>query len=162
MRPSASAGPWGGRWAFLTLVLLALVAGACAASGPQVDEVPGALASPPPGQGRIYFYRTEVPLFVALEPMILVNSRPVGRSVFGEAFYRDAYPGRYRAHLDDNPEGVIEFQLGAGEVRYVKTVLEIEISSDRLTLELVEAATARDEVADMTLVDPARKTPEKE
>ena len=120
---------------------------------------PGVLAPPLPGQGRIYFYRTEVPLFVALEPMIVVNSRPVGRSVFGEAFYRDAYPGRYRVHLDDNPEGVIEFRLAAGEVRYVKTVLEIEISSDRLTVELVEAETALDEVAGMTLVDPARKTP---
>ena len=162
MRQSTIAGPWVGRWVRLILLLAGFALSACTSSGPQVDEVPAALAPPPPGKGRIYFYRTEVPLFVALEPMIVVNSRPVGRSVFGEAFYRDANPGRYRVHLDDNPGSVIEFRLGAGEVRYVKAVLEIEISSDRLTIELVETEAAREEVADMTLADPARKAPEAE
>ena len=148
-------GAWRG---FLMTVLVALVLAGCASGGRTVSEVPEALADPPPGKARLYFYRTELPLFLALQPQIIVNSRAVGSSVYGEAFYRDAFPGGYHVYLADDPDDSLTFKIRAGETIFIKTDIYYGISSDRLTIKLVEPETARAEIAGKTLVDPANKT----
>lgn len=142
----------------LMVVLAALLLAGCASSGPMVSEVPGARAEPPPGKARLYFYRTELPLFTALQPQIIVNSRAVGSSIYGEAFYRDAFPGGYHVYLADDPDDSLTFKVRAGETAYVKTDIFYGIGSNRLTLKLVEPKTGREEIAGKTLVDPANKT----
>lgn len=139
-------------------VFVAVVLAGCASGERKVSDVPAALADPPPGKARLYFYRTELPLFVALQPQIIVNSRAVGSSTYGEAFYRDAFPGGYHVYLADDPDDSLTFKIRAGETFYIKTDIYYGISSDRLTLKLVEPETAREEIAGKTLVDPANKT----
>ena len=148
-------GAWRG---YLMAVLAALVLAGCASGERKVSDVPDALAGPPPGKARLYFYRTELPLFLALQPQIIVNSRAVGSSIYGEAFYRDAFPGGYHVYLADDPDDSLTFRVRAGESFYIKTDIYYGISSDRLTIKLVEPEVGRAEVADKTFVDPANKT----
>ncbi len=145
-----------GGWAAALSVVLVLAG--CATGGPKVSEVPDALSDPPPGKARLYFYRTELPLFIALQPQIIVNSRAVGSSIYGEAFYRDAFPGGYHVYLADDPHDSLTFKLRAGETSYSRTDIYYGISSDRLTIKLVEPEVGREEIVGKTLVDPANKT----
>ena len=117
-------------------------------SDTSVSEPPFALPSPPPpGQGRIYFYRSDLPLMAALAPEIVVNGRRIGQARYEAVFYRDARPGRYEVFLASEPDEPLYFTLSAGELRFVKAVVQIGLTGTRLAAELVEEVQARREIA---------------
>lgn len=110
---------------------------------------PAPIASPspaPPGQGRIYFYRSDLPVMLALAPEVIVNGRRVGEAAYESVFYRDAQPGRYEVFLASDPDEPIYFSLAAGDLRFVKTVVEIGLAGTSLSAELIEEAKARREI----------------
>ncbi len=82
---------------------------------------------------RIYFYRTENPFLIALEPEIVVNGKAIGRAVHGQAFYRDAKPGRYEVFLAGDRENTLRFKAAPGERIYVKTEVDFNIIGSHLT-----------------------------
>ena len=134
---------------------LALTVAACAGRG----VPPGTLAleqvpEPAAGSGRIYFYRTDVPLLVAVEPDIIVNGRKVGAAAFERVFYRDAKPGRYEVFLTSDEDSPVYFDLAAGETRYVKAVIDLSVTGTRLRPELVEEAEARAAIAKQKVTAP--------
>ena len=100
---------------------------------------------PPPGLARIFFYRTENPFLVALEPEVVVNGRSVGRSVHGRAFYRDAKPGRYEIFLAGDRDNVLRFKAAPGERIYVKTEIDFNLVGSHLTVVRVVETTGRPE-----------------
>ena len=134
--------------------LLLLVLGGCAQNGSEPSPLAESATSPtidlpsppPPGQGRIYFYRSDLPLMVALAPEVIVNGRQIGEAAYEAVFYRDALPGRYEVFLASSPEEPIYFSLAAGDLRFVKTVVDIGLTGTSLTAELVEEAKARREI----------------
>jgi hypothetical protein len=65
---------------------------------------------------RIFFYRTENPFLIALEPEIVVNGKAVGRAIHGDAFYRDAKPGRYEIFLAGDHFNIVGSHLTAVRV----------------------------------------------
>ena len=146
-------------WA--VLLGLALLLAACARSEPPHATL--ALEQVPPpvvGSGRIYFYRTDVPLLVAVEPGIIVNGRKVGEAAFERVFYRDAKPGRYEVFLTSDEDSPVYFTLAPGETRYVKAVIDVGVTGTRLRPELVEEAEARAAIAKQKVTAPAESSAE--
>ena len=144
------------RLAWAALLGLCLALAACARGVPPqgtlaLEQVP----APAAGSGRIYFYRTDVPLLVAVEPDVIVNGRKVGTSVFERVFYRDAKPGRYEVFLTSDEDSPVYFTLAAGETRYVKAVIDLGVTGTRLRPELVEEAEARSAIAKQKVTAPA-------
>ena len=149
------------RLAWAALLGLALSLGACARSDPPgatlaLEQVP----APAAGSGRIYFYRTDVPLLVAVEPDIIVNGRKVGAAAFERVFYRDAKPGRYEVFLTSDEDSPVYFTLAAGETRYVKAVIDLGVTGTRLRPELVEEAEARAAIAKQKVTAPPERSAE--
>lgn len=106
------------------------------------------LVRPAGEHGRIYFYRSQVPLMVALSPEVVVNGREVGKADYDAVFYRDALPGRYEVFLTSDPDNPIYFTLAAGELRFVKAVMKLGWSGTVLGVELVDEPVGRGEIAE--------------
>jgi hypothetical protein len=101
--------------------VLAIVAAACTQPrGPNIESDAAALAPPPQGLARIYFYRSGTPLMAMVEPAVIVNGRKVGELAPGEVFYRNARPGQYKVWLDTDAEAPVAFRLEAGARRFVR------------------------------------------
>lgn len=116
------------------------------------------LAAPPPDlrahQARLYFYRPNDSLFPAIRPDVIINGRKVGRSVVGEAFYRDAQPGRYEIFLTSDDEERVTVTLAPGETRYIRTTIVLSWLGPHLSPASVEADQGERELKGLTLVEP--------
>ena len=119
---------------------------------------PPVTAVPPPSlvadQARLYFYRPKGSLFPAIRPGVIINNRKVGVSVVGEAFYRDAQPGRYEIFLTSDDMDRLTVTLAPGEVRYVRTSISMSWLGPQLSPTPVEADQGERELRDLVLVEP--------
>lgn len=81
-------------------------------------------AGPPPGDARIWIYRTYDPYVAQETPYVLINGRIAGISWLGSAFYRDVPPGTYTITVSPSRgRDVNQFAtvaLVAGQTVYVK------------------------------------------
>jgi hypothetical protein len=102
---------------------LVMLAGCAVSSPEELAEKNRLLTSyPPPGQARIWIFRTYQPEITRQEPFVRVNGRIVGVALLGRAYYRDVPPGPYEVTVDS--EGVAPYQfahfaLAPGETAYV-------------------------------------------
>jgi hypothetical protein len=139
----------------LAPVLAAGWLAACSAALEAPDQ-PG--AAPPPdlraGQARLYFYRPSESLFPAIQPEVIINGRKVGVSVVGEAFYRDARPGRYEIFLTSDDDDRLTVTLAPGEVHYVRTSIALSWLGPHLSPASVEAERGALESQGLNLVEP--------
>ncbi|MEM7171505.1 MAG: DUF2846 domain-containing protein [Pseudomonadota bacterium] len=135
-------------------LLAILTVGACSV-GPPITESYGSLPEPEDGKGRIYFYRTNVPLLMALEPAIIVNQKLVGHARHATVFFQDTLPGRYEVFLESDRGNVLSFTIGAGQLRFVRTYVDFTITGTELTLELVEEDKGRLDAESLTMQEPA-------
>lgn len=138
-------------------VLLAI--GACArGDAPPVESDPRALAEPPAGLGRIYFYREASPLLAAVRPEVVVNGRQVGVLRPGEVFYRDARPGRYEVLINTAAEAPVTFRIRAGGRRFVQVAPTWQFLGWRLEPALTARTEAEADMRGLRLTDgfPAR------
>ncbi len=119
-----------------------------------LKPVPKPLLPPAAGHGRLYFYRPDNSLFPAIRPAVIVNGQKVGDSVAGEAFYRDAFPGRYEIFLTGDDNEPVTVLLDEGQTRYVRTSIAITWLGPRLSAQLVEGEQGQEELSDLMLVDP--------
>ena len=131
---------------FLIAMTLATVLSACAAVPAPEAETDRFAA--PEGKGRLVFYRTGVPFLIALEPQFVVNSRAVGRAVHDQVLVRDAFPGRYQVFMASDPKTVISFTLQEGEVKFIKAVIDFNLTGSRISISEVEESAAREEIGD--------------
>jgi hypothetical protein len=122
----------------------------------EVPEQPG--AAPPldlrAGQARLYFYRPSESLFPAVRPEVIINGRKVGVSVVGEAFYRNAQPGRYEIFLTSDDDDRLTVTLAPGEVHYVRTSIALSWLGPHLSPTSVEAEQGALELQGLVLVEP--------
>lgn len=129
---------------------------ACSAAF-EVDDHP--VAAPPPpdlraDQARLYFYRPNDSLFPAIRPEVIINGRKVGVSVVGEAFYRDAQPGRYEIFLTSDDDDQLTVTLAPGEVHYVRTSIILSWLGPHLSPTSVDPEQGEREVQNLPLVEP--------
>ena len=115
-------------------------------------------AAPPPDlradQARLYFYRPNDSLFPAIRPEVIINGRKIGVSVVGEAFYRDAAPGRYRIFLTSDDDDQLTVYLAPGEVHYVKTSIAMGWLGPHLSPTSVVPERGERELESLILVEP--------
>jgi len=139
------------------LPLLAAV-GLVACTGDFEREHPAIAAAPPhdlrADQARLVFYRPNDSLFPAIRPPVIINGRKVGTSVVGEAFYRDAQPGRYVIFLASDDDDRLIVTLAPGEIHYVRTSLAMSWLGPHLSPESVTAEQGERELQSVTLVEP--------
>jgi hypothetical protein len=144
--------------------LIPLFAGAwlaaCSASSFEIADQP--VAAPPPqdlraDQARLYFYRPNDSLFPAIRPQVVINGRKVGTSVVGEAFYRDAKPGRYVIFLASDDDDRLSVVLQPGEVHYVRTSISLSWLGPHLSPKSVAAEQGERELQSLLLVEPRLK-----
>jgi hypothetical protein len=105
-------------------------------------------------QARLYFYRPNESLFPAIRPEVIINGRKVGLSVVGEAFYRDARPGRYEIFLTSDDDDRLTVILVPGEVHYVRTSIVLTWLGPHLSPTSVEAEQGELELQGLVLVEP--------
>jgi hypothetical protein len=72
-------------------------------------------------QGRVYFYRSGMPVGMAVQPGIVLNGETVGNSQPGGFFFVDRAPGTYEASCATEAEHKLSFVLAPGEEKYVRT-----------------------------------------
>lgn len=113
---------------------------------PALAEPVAAVEPPPPGLARLYVYRQHDLLLITLEPHVIVNGLSLGTIAMGEAFFRDAKPGRYEIYLSSDPWRVIELQLAPGDTAFIRATLRAGLGSVRLSAEHMGAATAAHEI----------------
>lgn len=80
-------------------------------------------AGPPPGNARIWIYRTFDPSVTLQTPYVRINGAIVGVARSGSAFYRDVAPGSYRITADSRgsaPGQFAQVVLAAGQIVYIK------------------------------------------
>ena len=125
-------------------------------SGLELAHQPHAASPPDLGndQARLYFYRPRESLFPAVRPSVIVNGRKAGLSVVGEAFYRDAQPGRYEIFLTSDDDERLTLTLEPGEVHYVRTSIAMGWLGPHLAPTAVEADQGAREIARLRLVEP--------
>ncbi len=110
-----------------------LLSGCQTTRGKAVARLTLPLEPPPPNLARIYIYRREKKLFRAVEPLVVINGRSTGISRPGEAFYRDAKPGRYQIFTTAEPEEVIYLETAPGRLYFV----EMEVAFADLGIHLL-------------------------
>lgn len=105
---------------FKLILLLGIAALTACAVGPRLDEIDGGPIAPPEGKARIYFYRPIDAFLIARETEFVVNDMRVGKAISGAVFYRDALPGKYRIHTADDDSSVVNLELHAGDIGFVR------------------------------------------
>ena len=110
-----------------------LLSGCQTTRGQAVARLTLPLEPPPAHLARIYIYRRDKKLFRAVEPLVVINGRSSGISRPGEAFYRDAKPGRYQVFTTADPAEVIYLEMAAGRLYYV----EMEVAFAGLGIQLL-------------------------
>ena len=104
----------------VALAAAALLSACQTTRGQAVARLALPLAPPKQGLSGIYFYRKEGTLFRAVEPQVIVNGTSVGISRPGEAFFRDAKPGRYQVFSTAEPNEVIYLDARAERLSFVE------------------------------------------
>lgn len=129
-----------------SVILLAVLLSACAASGPKFTEVKSTIPALKKDQGRVYFYRDASMFGAAIQPNIQLNGTVVGESVPGSFFFVDRAPGAMKVATSTEVEKALTFTLEAGQTRYVKTSVSFGLVAGRVQPELVDSATAQKEM----------------
>ncbi len=120
-----------------------LLSGCQRTRGKAVARLTLPLEPPPANLARIYIYRREKKLFRAVEPLVVINGRSTGISRPGEAFYRDAKPGRYQIFTTAEPSEVIYLEMAPGRLYYV----EMEVAFAGLGIQLLPVERSAKEAA---------------
>jgi len=108
---------------FVMIFTVAVLAGCALETSDQLAAKNRLLASyPPPGEGRIWIFRTDNPEISREEPYVRINGQIVGTALLGRAFYRDVPPGNYLVTVDSRgvaPNQFAHFGLAVGQTAYV-------------------------------------------
>ena len=128
-----------------SLCVAACCALAACATGPKFADVQATLPKVPDGDGRVYFYRTQV-FGAAVQPTIWLNGQKVGDCAPQGVYVRDLPAGSYNVHVETEVERELTFTLGAGEEKFVRCYISMGIFIGHGNLELADPTEARDEV----------------
>jgi hypothetical protein len=131
---------------------MACMLGGCATSGLTYNEAASASPKLQSGLGRIYFYRSNIPLGLAVQPDIKLNGVKVGSAVPNGFFFVDRPPGKYEISATTETEEKVPITLMAGETKYVQFYLTPGILLPHANLNPVVREKAMQEMADLRLV----------
>jgi hypothetical protein len=126
------------------------VLGGCATGGIKYAELSAAGPRLQSGLGRIYFYRSSVPVGLAVQPDININGVKVGSAVPNGFFFVDRPPGKYEISAKTETEEKVTVTLLAGETKYIQFYLSPGILLPHANLNPVAREKAEQEMADLS------------
>jgi hypothetical protein len=130
--------------------------GGCA-TGPTFADFKDSIPTLDPSNGRIYFYRNERFLGMGMRPLIFLNGEAVAYSISGGAFWVDHSPGPIEVEIPSKVEAKENFNLEAGQVRYVRTWVDM----GGIHLELADPEVARKDIASLRYYSSIQVTVER-
>ena len=138
----------------LVISLSLLVYGCASTSKAPVEKSDEAKSfAAPDGKGTVYLYRTGRVVGAAGQLSVKVNGEDAGGSGPGTFFKWDLTPGTY-TFLSSTTESsaVVQLDVKAGEVYYIRQDARLGISSGRVTLNEVSDRKGKEEVAGCKLL----------
>ena len=140
----------------LSAAIITLLLAACA-SGPKYKEVQSAIPALAPDQGRIYFYRSANIFGSGIQPSVVLGGEKVGDATPGGFFFLDRKPGNYEVVLSTEVDRKLTFTLAKGQEQYVRMSVTLGVIVYRVYPELVDAATGKSEIQDLSYTGDAVK-----
>ena len=140
----------------LSAAIIALLLAACA-SGPKYKEVQSSIPALAPDQGRIYFYRSGNIFGSGIQPSVVLGGEKVGDATPGGFFFLDRKPGNYEVVLSTEVDRKLTFTLAKGQEQYVRMSVTLGVIVYRVYPELVDAATGKSEIQDLSYTGDAIK-----
>ncbi len=142
------------------LAALALVAMAVSPAFGKDDTTYATLhASEPPlaaGMARIYFYRENGLMGVAVQPHIFIDGVSTGgRSKPGDYFYVDKPAGTYVISTETEKEEDVTLTIAAGESKYVRTDVTMGFMIGHVIPSIIDPQQATLEIADCDYREPS-------
>ncbi len=122
---------------------------AACATGPGYEQVASSIPTLDHDHGRIYFLRSGGIGGSAVQPEIHLNGVVVGRSQPGGFFYVDRLPGSYAVTTSTEVTRQVEFDLAAGQTRYVRTRVGFGFAVGHVAPSLEPEAQALTELRDL-------------
>lgn len=143
------------RFALIATLVGASLLSACA-SGPKFADVEKSIPTMKPGEGRIYFFRSNSMMGAALQPDLRLNGQVVGSSKPGGFFYVDRPAGNYVASAATETEKTASFKLEAGETKYLRTSPSFGVLVGRIVVEIDDPSRARSEIQGLSYTGAAK------
>jgi hypothetical protein len=137
----------------LVSILFASAALSGCAHGPKIRDVRSNIPSLHAGYGRIYFYRNSF-FGGAVQPDVKLNGTVIGEAKNGAAYWHDAKPGHYKVETTTEVTNDVEFDLAAGETKYIRFDVSMGFFVGHVSPALVPAHEAENAMADLSLEDP--------
>ena len=131
-------------------MLVCIALGGCATGGMKFTEMRTAGPRLQGGYARIYFYRSGIPVGVAVQPSIKINGAVVGTAIPGGFFFVDRPAGKYEITATTEVEEKINVALAPGETKYVQFYLTPGILVAHANLNVVSQEKAESEIADLS------------
>jgi len=131
-------------------ILVCIALGGCATGGMKFTEMRAAGPRLQGGYARIYFYRSGIPVGVAVQPSIKINGTAVGTAIPGGFFFVDRPAGKYEITATTEVEEKINVALAPGETKYVQFYLTPGILVGHANLNVVSREKAESEMADLS------------
>ena len=139
----------------LPLVVLTYLATSCASTSkaPESKSNEAKTFEAPAGKGTVFLYRTGRAVGAAGQLHVKVNSTDAGGTGPGTFFRWDFKPGTY-TFLSSTGESsaVVQLDVKAGEVYYLRQDARMGINSGRVTIKEVDASKGRKEVKSCKLL----------
>ncbi|MDJ0711584.1 MAG: DUF2846 domain-containing protein [Woeseiaceae bacterium] len=121
------------------------------ASGPGYAEHAATMQPVGDGNGRIYMYRKSS-LGAAVQPMVRVNDKEVGKAKPKGFFYVDLPPGTYNIAASTEAERNLDVTLDADEEMYVRLEIKMGAFVGHIKPVLVETTVGKEEIQKMKYV----------
>ena len=119
------------------VILVSLVLGACATTGPTFTELSSQVSDVSSDFGRIYLYRTSI-LGAAIQPEVKLNGDVIGKAVPNGFFYVDKTSGNYEIMTSTEVERKLSLTLDGGQTRYVRLNISMGFFVGHVYPELVD------------------------
>ncbi len=139
---------------FLVLIVL-VIFGGCATSGPKFTELFPTISNLTPDTGRIYFYRASI-FGAAIQPEVKLNSEVIGRAVPNGFFYVERKPGTYEVMTSTEVDRKLSLTLDKSQIRYVRLNISMGFFVGHVYPELVETEVGEKEIQELRYTGDAR------
>lgn len=134
----------------LAAIAAAVVLTGCAATGPKFTQQEATMPKLAADQGRVYFYRVDSFVGGAVRPSVKLDGAVVGDSTPGGYFFVDTAAGSHEASTSTEATNKVTFVLDKGEIKYVRTKVQMGLLVGHVIPELVSAEEAQKELPSLS------------
>jgi hypothetical protein len=133
-------------------ILLAGIALAGCATGPEFKSYSPNIPPIPQNEGRIWFYRPSKMAGAAVQPGVMLNGEKVGKAQPGSFFYVDRSPGEYEVKCTTEWSDKCKLTLAPRDTKYVRLGLMIGLFVGHIIPKEVCETDALKELANCRLI----------